>query len=99
MNIQDSNPIDSTASSITSSSVRGPYASGQASGTTAAGSSSSDDEVSLSSVSQLLRNSSADRASHLATLSGRVQSGQYQVPSALLSQSVVSETLARTGRY
>jgi anti-sigma28 factor (negative regulator of flagellin synthesis) len=103
MKIHDSSQIDSAASSPNTGNVKGTTEPGSISGasaaSSAAASSSPDDQVSLSSVSQLLRSSSADRASQLATLSSRIQSGQYQVPSSLLSQSVVSETLARTGPY
>lgn len=103
MRVQDSTQIDSNASSLTAGNVKNTTASSSVYGSSAVTSGTaslgSDDQVSLSSLSQLLRSSSADRASQVASLSNRVQSGQYQVPSSLLSQSVVSETLARTGKY
>jgi len=56
------------------------------------------DQVQLSTVSQLLQNGSAERAGRIALLSSLVQSGQYGVSAANVSQSLVSETLAQSGQ-
>lgn len=55
------------------------------------------DQVQLSTVSQLLQTGSAQRAGKIALLSSLVKSGQYGVPAANVSQSLVSETIAQSG--
>jgi hypothetical protein len=57
---------------------------------------SSGDEVSLSGVSKVLQNSSAQRTQSLASLASSVQTGNYDVPSADVGRSMVSEILARS---
>lgn len=56
------------------------------------------DQVQLSSVSQVLQAGSAQHAGKMAMLSSLVRSGQYGVSAANVSQSLVSETLAQSGR-
>jgi anti-sigma28 factor (negative regulator of flagellin synthesis) len=55
------------------------------------------DQVQLSSVSRLLQTGSNQQATRVARLSSLVQSGQYGVSAANVSQSLVTETLAQSG--
>jgi anti-sigma28 factor (negative regulator of flagellin synthesis) len=57
---------------------------------------SSGDEVSLSGVSQVLQSSSAQRTETLASLASSVRTGSYDIPSAEVGRSMVSEILARS---
>ncbi len=52
------------------------------------------DSVELSGSSLLVRNSDNARAARIAQLAKSVQSGSYSVSPALVSKSLVSETLA-----
>jgi len=55
------------------------------------------DSVRLSGISSTLAQFAASRAGRLAQLSGAVQGGSYQVPSSLVSRSVIDQAIRQTG--
>lgn len=97
MRINDSNQTASTVSQSQAAAVKGTTQPGKSRDLSGAADRNGDDQVSLSGISQMLGLSSATRADQISRLTSLVRSGQYQVSSAALSQSIVSEGLARSG--
>ena len=95
MRITDPGQISSLVPQPGPSGVKSGGAVGSGSVPASLSSSGNSDQVSLSGVSQLLRGSSLDRASQIAALRAQVAAGQYDVSSSQVSQSIVTEMMAR----
>ena len=99
MRISNSDSQTQVQNQALAAGVTGAGSSGKAS-TSALDGASGDgrDEVYLSGDSLTVQSGLSARTEQLAALSQLVRGGQYNVPSDLISGSIISETLARSGR-